>query len=65
MRTVMLDFPLLALCLIAAALSFATPRQDGGSIERREGRHRPDVRPRSASRAESHPAIRRAQGRAA
>jgi hypothetical protein len=30
MRTVMLDFPLLALCLIAAALSFGTPRQDGG-----------------------------------
>jgi hypothetical protein len=30
MRTVMLEFPLLALCLIAAALSFRTPRRDGG-----------------------------------
>jgi len=61
----MLDFPLLALCLIAAARSFRMPRQDGGRIERRESRHRPDVRPAMCLGAESHPAIRRAQGRAA
>jgi hypothetical protein len=61
----MLDFPLLALCLIAAALSFRMPPQDGGRIERRESRHLLMSDPATCPRAESHPAIRRAQGRAA